>query len=132
MTLEYAVGASALAASWSGYLITFLNTVFPNLPVPAWLNNYPLVWEFSFRFEKKLKNYIFSPLAVIIIVVCTIVLFFGASESATFNLIMSVINIIIIIFVIVLGSFLWKADNWNNFFGPGESWKGFTGVLSGK
>ena len=72
-----------------------------------------------------------SPLAVGIIVVCTLILFLGASESATFNLFISVVNVTIIVFIIILGAVYWDKSNWDNFFGPGESWHGFGGVMSG-
>jgi len=65
-------------------------------------------------------------LALAIIVICTIVLLFGIKESARFNMVITVINLIIIFFVIILGAIHIKPGNWTPFFPFGVlgTWRG--------
>ncbi len=112
LTLEYAISASAVARGWAGYFVSALQSFGVNPPL--WLYNYELV---SFL--------VLSPLAAIICILCTIVLLFGIKESARFNLIITILNIGILFFVIILGSFHVHRSNWNPFMPFG-----FAGVLS--
>lgn len=101
LTLEYAISASATARSWSGALVQALGEF--GLSTPFWFNNY------------ELSIFSFSPLSATIIILCTIILLFGARESSTFNIIMTIFNISIILFVIVLGSVFIDTQNWKPF-----------------
>jgi hypothetical protein len=71
LTLEYAIGAAAVARSWSAYFSTMLTDF--GLNVPGWLNS----WDIGFTSA--------SPLAAVIIVLCTGIMMFGAKDSAKFN-----------------------------------------------
>lgn len=68
----------------------------------------------------------FSPLALVIVILCTTVLLLGAKKSAWFNKIITLLNLSVIVFVIVLGSTKVNKDNWHNFFPFG-----FQGVFQG-
>jgi APA family basic amino acid/polyamine antiporter len=60
-------------------------------------------------------------LAVIIILACTIILLFGVKDSATFNLVITILNVITILFIIVLGAFYVDTSNWDPFLPFGMS-----------
>lgn len=101
LTLEYAISASATARSWSGTFVQALQGFGVNTPV--WLDSYA-VSVFSF-----------SPLAAVIVLLCAAILMIGARESSTFNVMMTVFNIGVILFVIVLGSIFVDTSNWKPF-----------------
>jgi APA family basic amino acid/polyamine antiporter len=101
LTLEYAISASATARSWSGSLVQALQGF--HVKTPAWLDSYPV----SFMS--------LSPMAAVIVLLCAAVLLIGARESSTFNVIMTVFNIGVILFVIVLGSIFVDTANWKPF-----------------
>eukprot|EP01119_Soliformovum_irregulare_P004980 TRINITY_DN1623_c0_g1_i1.p1 TRINITY_DN1623_c0_g1~~TRINITY_DN1623_c0_g1_i1.p1 ORF type:complete len:546 (-),score=132.14 TRINITY_DN1623_c0_g1_i1:175-1812(-) len=113
LTLEYAISASAVARGWAGYLVSALQSV--GADPPGWLNNY--------RINSLLS---LSPLALAIVVLCTLVLLFGMKESARLNLAVTVINMLIIFFIIIAGSFYVETHNWSPFLPYGFSgiWRG--------
>ena len=71
LTLEYAIGAAAVARSWSQYFATMFTTF--GADFPHWLN----AWDLGFTTA--------SPLAAVIIAICTAVMLLGAKDSAKFN-----------------------------------------------
>ena len=77
----------AVARSWSGYVVSFFNIVGVN--VPDWLAGYSL-WLFDL-----------SILSVIIVGLMTVMMLFGVKKNATLNLVITVLNIITILFVIM-------------------------------
>ena len=101
LTLEYAISASATARSWSGSFVQALQGF--GVKTPPMLDSYPI------------SVFSFSPLAAVIVLLCALVLLIGARESSTFNVIMTVFNIGIILFVIVLGSIFVDTANWKPF-----------------
>ncbi len=62
--------------------------------------------------------------AILIVFVVTLVLVKGISESAGFNALMVAIKVAAVLFVIVVGSFYVKTENWSRDFAP----YGWTGV----
>jgi APA family basic amino acid/polyamine antiporter len=109
LTLEYAISASATARSWSGAFVQALQGF--GVHTPKWLDSYEVV---------RLKGsdealFSISPLAAVIVLLCAAVLLVGARESSTFNVIMTVFNIGVILFVIVLGSIFVDTANWKPF-----------------
>lgn len=83
--------------------------------LPSWVDSYPLGSFFSL-----------SPLSGFIVLLCTAILLSGVKESARFNIGITSFNILIILFIIVLGSFYTKVDNWTPFLPFGMK-----GVLKG-
>jgi hypothetical protein len=47
------------------------------------------------------------------------------------NQLISLLNVTLVIVVIIIGAVKFDKANWDNFFGPGVAWKGFSGVLTG-
>jgi APA family basic amino acid/polyamine antiporter len=91
LTLEYAVGAATVSVSWSKYLVRLLGTF--GLSFPAALTKSP--------FEGGIVN---LP-AIFIILVISVILIIGISESAKFNAWIVALKVAIVLLVIVLGFF---------------------------
>jgi len=124
LTLEYAISGSAVARAWSNYLAAAVDSFVPDFdwsasasaleeesPMPLWLYNYKLN-----------DTFVLSPLTVVIIVIVTLILCLGVKTSAMVNKIMTVLNILIILFVIIVGSTQVDDSNFEPYFPFG--WRG--------
>src|SRR5262245_57334767 len=98
LLLEYGVSAAAVAVGWSQYLNEFCDNVF-GFTIP---DNFSQAPE---------QGGLFNLPAVILILLCTLLLIRGASESAKVNAIMVMIKIGVLIFFVVIAIFGWNADN---------------------
>lgn len=103
MTLEYAVSASAVAQGWASYFSKMMTNL--GAPLPDYIHGMPLWGPFSF-----------SPLALSIIVFCTIILMCGMKESSFMNMTVTIVNLIIVCFIIVVGAMHFRIENWGNFW----------------
>ncbi|GCE02835.1 amino acid permease [Dictyobacter aurantiacus] len=113
LILEYAVGAAAVSIGWSGYFTDFLKSLF-GITIPKALIASPF------------SGGIVNLPAMLIILLITVLLVIGTSESSGFNNIMVGIKLLVILFFIVVGAFHVHTMNWQPFlpFGVG-------GVFSG-
>ncbi|GLV56200.1 amino acid permease [Dictyobacter sp. S3.2.2.5] len=113
LILEYAVGAAAVSIGWSGYFTDFLKSLF-GITIPKALMASPF------------SGGIVNLPAMLIILLITVLLVIGTSESSGFNNIMVGIKLLVILFFIVIGAFHVHTMNWQPFlpFGAG-------GVFSG-
>ncbi|KAL7753170.1 hypothetical protein RI367_001624 [Sorochytrium milnesiophthora] len=118
LTLEYMVGAAAVSAAWSDYLMAFLKLCGAN-PDPNWFAS-PLGWDEDH--QKILTSgdgvgYINLP-ALLLVLVLTTVLVIGVKQSAWFN--HTMVGIKISIILIFLFATFGKIDtkNWSPFFIP--------------
>ena len=114
LVLEYAVGASAVASGWSGYLLSILQGMGINLPVA--LTHAP----------NSVPGGVIDLPALLIVLLITGVLYVGISESARLNSVIVGIKLFVIGVVIVVGAFYVKPQNWSP-FAP----MGWTGVMRG-
>jgi len=114
LVLEYAVGASAVASGWSGYLLTILDGLGIHLPVA--LTHAP----------GSVQGGIVDLPALLIVFVISGVLYIGISESARLNSIIVGIKLAVIGLVIVVGAFYVQPANWSP-FAP----MGWSGVMKG-
>jgi basic amino acid/polyamine antiporter, APA family len=89
LTLEYAVGAATVSVSWSKYLVRLLGTF--GISFPKSLTSSP--------FEGGIVN---LP-AIFIILVISVILIIGISESAKFNAFIVALKVTIVVLVIALG-----------------------------
>jgi APA family basic amino acid/polyamine antiporter len=148
LIIEYAVGNIAVAISWANYFRTLLDNIFEmlgsNAHVPLWLAT-----DYRTAAALKLSNphqyaidfgnapapfgfpIIFNLLAFLIVAVITVVLVWGIRESASFNAVMVMIKIMVLLFFI--GAALYyvspsqMVQNWHPFQPNG--WHGtFTGA----
>src|SRR6478609_2417018 len=102
LLLEYGVSAAAVAVGWSQYLNEFLDNVF-GFTIPDNLSNAPE------------QDGLFNLPAVILIVLCTLLLIRGASESAKVNAVMVMIKIGVLLLFIVVGIQGWNSDHLSDF-----------------
>lgn len=102
LLLEYGVSAAAVAVGWSQYL----NELFENL--------------FSWQIPEAIaqapeQGGVINAPAVLLIVLCTMLLLRGSSESAKVNAIMVLIKIGVLALFVVVGVSGWESDNLSNF-----------------
>ncbi len=102
LLLEYGVSAAAVAVGWSQYLNELFDNLF-GLTLPDSLSQAPE------------QGGILNLPAVILILLCTLLLIRGASESAKTNAVMVMIKIGVLVLFIVLGLTGWDSDNLSDF-----------------
>ncbi len=102
LLLEYGVSAAAVAVGWSEYLNELLDSLF-GFTIPESLSSSP-----------EAGGVINIP-AVILVVLCTLLLIRGASESARVNTIMVLIKLGVLALFIVVGVSGWNSDNLSDF-----------------
>jgi APA family basic amino acid/polyamine antiporter len=142
LIIEYAVGNIAVAISWANYFRTLMWNL--GVDIPAWLStdyrtamklaeNNPAGFAEQFGGAPHLFGYpiIFNLLAFLIVAVITIVLVWGIRESASFNAVMVVIKIVVLLFFIGIALYYVSPSkmttNWTPFQPNG--WRGtFTGA----
>jgi basic amino acid/polyamine antiporter, APA family len=102
LLLEYGVSAAAVAVGWSQYLNEFFDNVF-GFTIPDSLSQAPE------------QGGVFNLPAVVLVVLCTLLLIRGASESAKTNAVMVMIKIGILVMFVVIGIAGWDSDNLSPF-----------------
>lgn len=122
LTLEYAVGASAVSVSWSSYVTKLLAKW--GLVLPQALTASPF---------DAVPGVVNLP-AVFIICAISLLLIRGISESARVNAVIVVVKVAVVVAVIVFGAFYVNPANWVPFVPPntGEYGHfGWSGVMRG-
>jgi APA family basic amino acid/polyamine antiporter len=114
LVLEYALAASAVAVGWSGYVVNLLSGF--GIVLPAAIGGSPGVVEGA----------VFNLPAAVALLVITWLLVVGIRESATTNAIIVSIKLFVVFFVIAVGSFYVKPENWHPYMPFG-----FKGVVAG-
>ncbi len=119
LILEYAVGASTVATGWSGYFQSVIAKF--GIVLPEALSRAPVMYQQgSFVSTGAFIN---LP-AVLVVMAITAVLVKGISESAKFNAVMVAIKVSVVLFVILVGAFYIKPENWEPFAPYG--WSGLS------
>jgi APA family basic amino acid/polyamine antiporter len=121
LVLEYTVAASTVAHGWSKYFQSFIGILGASVPrifatTPFEVN--PSTWELA------VTGSAFDLPAVAITVILTVILVIGIRESATFNAVMVMIKLAVVLLVIGLGAFYVDSANWRPFAPYG--WKGLS------
>jgi basic amino acid/polyamine antiporter, APA family len=127
LVLEYAVGASTVAHGWSHYFQDLLKIFNGGKPLwPAVVANAPFdyskVGEFVWT-----GSYIDLP-AIVIAGIITVILVIGIKESANFNAAMVLVKLGVVFFVIVVGAFYVKTENWFPYAPYGYGGLSFFGI----
>ena len=112
LVLEYAVGAATVANGWSGYFQSVLAKF--SLHFPAALSGPPIAYEAATGHFIRTAGIVNLP-AVLIIALMTVVLVKGISESAGFNTMMVFVKLVVVLFVIFVGAFYVRPENWHPF-----------------
>jgi len=102
LLLEYGVSAAAVAVGWSQYLNELLGNLF-GVTLPDSLAQAPE------------QGGVLNLPAAILVLLCTLLLIRGASESAKTNAVMVLIKICVLVLFIVLGITGWNPDNLSPF-----------------
>lgn len=113
LILEYVVAVAAVAVGWSGYIVMLLSSA--GIHIPDALTNAP-----------GQKGGIINLPAVLILLVITMLLIKGVSESAKLNNVLVIVKLAVVILFIVVGVGHVQPANWNPFlpYGVGGIFKG--------
>jgi len=112
LILEYAVGSATVAHGWSHYFQDFIGIF--GLHLPKALTFAPFDYDVGAGHFFATGSIIDLP-AIVITAIVTTILVIGIRESATFNAAMVAVKLTIVLFVIAVGSFLIKPENWHPF-----------------
>ncbi len=130
LILEYAVGAITVAIGWSGYVVSFLNSIGVHIPAKLSAARGTLVT----LVDGSQVTAILNLPAVIIVFVVTALLVVGIKESARFNNVIVVIKLTVIAIFIVGAFHAIKTVNWHPFIPQntgGFGQFGWSGVMMG-
>jgi APA family basic amino acid/polyamine antiporter len=130
LLLEYAISASAVAVSWSAYVVSLLNDAHIHLPVA--LTSAPLGLNAQDHLEW--TGAIINVPAILIVMAMTAVLYVGVRESASANSIMVALKVAIIVIVVIAGLKYIDPGNFKPYIPPNAgTWGhfGLSGVLQG-
>ncbi|MBC7848847.1 MAG: amino acid permease, partial [Chitinophagaceae bacterium] len=136
LILEYLMGATTVAVSWSKYFMKLLNLMGIH-DFPAWLMNDPVTArEEAARLGLEAPAFSINLPAGLIVWVVTWVLVKGIKESARTNNIIVALKVVAVLFVIAVGAFYIDAANWEPFIPPqvtdaaGDKHYGLAGVVT--
>lgn len=111
LILEYMMGATTVAVSWSGYFEKLLHLF--NIDLPLWLTNDPATAaEKAAELGISAPSFAFNLPAFLITWVVTAILVKGIKEAATTNNLIVVLKVSVVLFVIFMGLFYINTDNW--------------------
>ncbi|KAL8119297.1 cationic amino acid transporter 9, chloroplastic isoform X2 [Apium graveolens] len=107
MMLDYHIGAASIARSLSSYVVTILELIpFLRDTIPSWVGH---------GSEEMFGALSFNILAPVLLVLLTLILCQGVGESSMVNSLMTVTKVVIVIVVIIIGSFKVDVSNWTPF-----------------
>jgi len=112
LVLEYAVASSTVAHGWSHYFLSLLSIFGITLP-ERWTNT-PVDIDPLTHVWATTGSYCNLPAALVVLLV-TVVLVIGIRESASFNAAMVILKLVVVLFVIVVGSAYVRPQNWHPF-----------------
>jgi len=127
LVLEYTVVSGTVAHGWSHYFQDFVGIFGIDVPHR---------WGFApFDYDPKLGEFISTGSvmdvpAMVIAIVVTAILVKGIRESATFNTIMVLSKLAVVVLVIALGAFYINTANWHPFAPFGYAGQSFFGKIT--
>ncbi|MDQ3426922.1 MAG: amino acid permease [Gemmatimonadota bacterium] len=141
LILEYLFAASTVAVGWSGYVVSFLKDL--GITIPAAYTSAPYthttptdaglnVWRL-FTEGWSSTGAVLNVPAMVIVGLITILLIVGISESASFNNVVVVIKITVVLLFIGFGMAYINRENWEPFVPPpqGDGKYGWDGIVRG-
>ncbi len=140
LILEYMMGATTVAVSWSGYFEKLLHLF--GIDPPIWLMNDPVTAQEKAETLRAagqaIPDFTFAvnlP-AFLIVWVVTYILVKGIKEAASTNNLIVVLKVATVIFVIIAGAFYVDVANWTPFIpdpvvdNSGQTHYGFNGIVT--
>ena len=130
LLLEYAISASAVAVSWSAYVVNLLGQY--GIVLPRQLVNAPYIQDANNHLVA--THALFNLPAVLIIAAMSYVCYIGVSHTARANAIMVTLKVAIIVIFMIAGLKYIDTSNWHPYVphNTGEFGHfGWTGVLQG-
>ena len=130
LLLEYAISASAVAVSWSAYVVSLLADA--HIYLPQVLVNAPIGLDAQDHI--KTTHALVNVPAVLIIAAMTALLYVGVRGSARANSFMVAIKVGVIVIVVVAGMRYIDPTNWHPYVPPNTGTRGhfgWSGVLQG-
>jgi APA family basic amino acid/polyamine antiporter len=114
LVLEYMMGATTVAVSWSGYFDKLMHLF--GINIPMWLSNDPFTAaQKAAELGQAAPSFAFNLPAFLITWVVTAILVKGIKEAAKTNNVIVFIKVLVVIFVIITGAFYINTDNWHPF-----------------
>jgi len=130
LVLEYLMAASTVAVGWSGYVSDLMANM--GIHIPAQFSNAP--FAFTGAHQLAPTGAIVNVPAAGLVLALTVFLVVGVRESATFNGVMVLIKVAVVIMVIFFGLQFINMDNLHPFIPPNTTGKwgefGWSGVLA--
>ncbi|HYK56637.1 MAG TPA: amino acid permease, partial [Flavisolibacter sp.] len=130
LILEYLFGASTVAVSWSGYVVSFLHDF--GISIPASIAQAPYNYDSTTSVFTPTGALINFPAMFVVAIISTL-LVIGISESAKFNNVIVVVKVAVILLFIGFGITHINPENLTPFIpaaeGPGAF--GYDGILRG-
>lgn len=120
MILENLIGASSVAKAWSGYLDSMFHGAIRNGTMEH-IGSMHVSW---------LSEYL-DFVALLVVIVASIVVAVGVRASTTFNNVLVVVNVAILLIIIAMGFHLGNLDNWTSAENGGFLPFGMAGVVAG-
>jgi len=130
LVLEYGISSSAVAVGWSGYVVSFLKDL--DILIPAHLTAPPGVMVALL--DGTSVEGVFNLPAFIGIMMVTILLIIGVSESAKVNNVIVAMKLAVIVAFICIGVFYIEPTNWQPFIPENtgvDGEYGVSGILRG-
>jgi APA family basic amino acid/polyamine antiporter len=121
LVLEYALGAATVSVSWSAYVVDLFNSFGVALPARIPLGHWNIAGIDLGAVELNVG-------AIFIIVVVSLVLMRGISESAWVNTLIVIVKVAIVLAVIAVGVFYIKPANYVPFIPPNTGKFGEFGI----
>ena len=131
LILEYLFGASTVAVGWSGYFTEFLDK-FLGIRLPAAFTSAPFAYDTVRGFSQ--TGAVLNVPAVLLIAMMTTLLVVGIKESASFNNVIVIVKVAIVLLVIAFGFAYVKPENWHPFIPENEGHFGkfgWSGIVRG-
>jgi basic amino acid/polyamine antiporter, APA family len=132
LILEYMMGATTVAVAWSGYFEKLLHLF--HIDLPTTLINDP--WTAGEKLGAGGPVVAFNLAAFVITWLVTTVLVRGIQESAKTNNVIVIVKLTVVVFVIIVGAFFVKVENWHPFIpeqvigADGVAHFGWSGVVT--
>jgi APA family basic amino acid/polyamine antiporter len=108
LILEYLFGAATVAVGWSGYVVSFLKDF--GIQIPAALSSAPFNFVHGVGWVK--TGSVINLPAMVIVGLCTWLLYVGIKESAKFNNAIVIVKLTVLALFVVFGAMQVVPDNW--------------------